>query len=110
MGAFDSTQPGVPDARPKLKTGGILGSRSDDAGSSARNTYGLTPGQMSVLGLLAKGLDREQIAVKMGVSIHTVNSHLEHAFHKLKVHCAAAAVAEKIVPYSSDDDPHSGDQ
>ncbi len=59
---------------------------------------------MSVLRLIVKGLNRQEIAAHMGVSIHTVNTHLEKAFEKLQVHSAAAAaakaVAEGIVPYT----------
>lgn len=89
-----------------------MGNQLDEAECSSRKLYGLKPGQMKVLELLVKGLDRGQIAVKIGVSIHTVNSHLESTFRKLNVKCATAAVAravgEKIVPYSPDDSSPPG--
>lgn len=91
-----------------------MGSGTDEAEGSGGNTYGLTPGQMKVLELLVRGLDRGQIAVKTGVSIHTVNSQLESTFRKLNVKCATAAVAravgEKIVPYSPADGSPPGDK
>lgn len=76
----------------------------DSLGSISGNRYGLTRGQMRALMLVAAGLNRKKIAEHMGVSIHTVNSHLEKIFEKLHVHSAAAAVAkaltEGIVPYT----------
>jgi DNA-binding CsgD family transcriptional regulator len=46
-----------------------------------------------VLALLAEGLVNKQIAARLGISRHTVKSHLDALFHKLGVTTRAEAVA-----------------
>ena len=53
----------------------------------------LTIREADVLSLLAHGCTYEQIALRLGISIHTVTSHTKNCYRKLEVHCAAAAVA-----------------
>ena len=52
----------------------------------------LTPRECQVLRLLALGCTYEQAALRLGVSTHTVVSHVKNMYRKLGVHCAAAAV------------------
>lgn len=52
----------------------------------------LTPRELEVLRLLASGCSYWQIAVRLGVSPHTVVTHIRNAYRKLEVHTAAAAV------------------
>jgi DNA-binding CsgD family transcriptional regulator len=42
--------------------------------------------------LLASGCTYWQAAARLGISPHTVVSHVKNAYRKLEVHCAAAAV------------------
>ena len=53
----------------------------------------LTDREGDVLVLLADGCTYEQIALRLGISIHTVTSHIKNCYRKLEVHRAAAAVA-----------------
>lgn len=52
----------------------------------------LTGREIQVLTLLAHGCTYGQVADRLGMSAHTVASHIKNAYRKLDVHCAAAAV------------------
>lgn len=52
----------------------------------------LTPREVEVVRLLGGGCTYEQVALRLGVSPHTVVSHIKNAYRKLGVHSAAAAV------------------
>lgn len=52
----------------------------------------LTLRERQVLELIALGCTYEQAAVRLGVSPHTVVSHVKNLYRKLGVHSAAAAV------------------
>jgi DNA-binding CsgD family transcriptional regulator len=41
-------------------------------------------------------LHLRQIAVRLGISAHTVTSHIKNAYRKLDVHSAAAAVMRAV--------------
>jgi len=49
-----------------------------------------------VLRLLACGCTYSQAAGQLGVSLHTVVSHIKNAYRKLEVHSAAAAVMRAV--------------
>jgi DNA-binding NarL/FixJ family response regulator len=53
----------------------------------------LTAREVQILALLAEGLVNKQIAARLGISRHTVKSHLDALFHKLGVTTRAEAVA-----------------
>ena len=53
----------------------------------------LTAREAQVLALLAEGLVNKQIAARLGISRHTVKTHLAALFHKLGVTTRAEAVA-----------------
>jgi two-component system, NarL family, response regulator YdfI len=53
----------------------------------------LTAREAQVLALLAEGLVNKQIAARLGISRHTVKTHLGALFHKLGVTTRAEAVA-----------------
>ncbi len=46
---------------------------------------GLTPRQFEVLQLIAAGKTNQEIAVILNISLHTINTHVEHIFKKLGV-------------------------
>ena len=56
----------------------------------------LTAREGDVLQLLAHGCSYEQIAVRLGISVHTVTSHVKNCYRKLDVHRAAAAVMRAV--------------
>lgn len=56
----------------------------------------LTARETDVLGLLAEGCTYEQVGVRLGISLHTVTSHIKNAYRKLEVHSAAAAVMRAV--------------
>ena len=53
----------------------------------------LTAREIEVLRLLAQGCCYNQVAQRMGISVHTVGTHIKNAYRKLCVHSAAGAVA-----------------
>jgi DNA-binding CsgD family transcriptional regulator len=60
--------------------------------ASMTPTVSLTPRESDVLRLLSQGCTYEQAADRLGVSLHTVCTHIKNAYRKLGVRCAPAAV------------------
>ncbi len=56
--------------------------------------YGLTSIEIRELELLAKGMEREEIAELLDVSVNAVNFHLENAYRKFAEHNFDAAAAK----------------
>jgi len=56
----------------------------------------LSPREMEVLALVAKGYANKEVADQMKISYGTVRIHLAHAFEKLHVRCRAEAVAKLL--------------
>ena len=56
----------------------------------------LTLREADVLRLLAGGCTYAQAGERLGISTHTVGSHIKNAYRKLEVHSAAAAVMRAI--------------
>jgi DNA-binding CsgD family transcriptional regulator len=56
----------------------------------------LTLREADVLRLVATGRTYAEIGVQLGISAHTVASHIKNAYRKLEVHCAAAAVMRAV--------------
>ena len=52
----------------------------------------LTARELAVLRLIAGGCTYSQAADRLGISAHTVVSHIKNTYRKLDVHSAAAAV------------------
>ena len=52
----------------------------------------LTTREIDVLGLLSQGCSYALVGQRLGISVHTVASHIKNAYRKLEVHTAAAAV------------------
>jgi DNA-binding CsgD family transcriptional regulator len=70
-----------------------------------RATFGwesLTPTERRVVDAVAEGLSNPQIAQRLVVSRHTVESHMKHVFTKLgissRVELAAAAIRREVSP------------
>lgn len=56
----------------------------------------LTLREADVVRLLASGYSYGQIAERLGISAHTVGTHIKNTYRKLEVHCAAAAVMRAV--------------
>jgi two-component system, NarL family, response regulator YdfI len=56
----------------------------------------LTGREVEILGLLAEGLGNKTIAARLGISEHTVKTHVTSVFAKLEVSTRAEAVANAI--------------
>lgn len=56
----------------------------------------LTRREVEVLRLLARGRSYGAIATQLGMSVHTVASHVRKLYLKLDVHTAAAAVMRAV--------------
>lgn len=56
----------------------------------------LTSREAAVLQLIAHGCTYAQAADRLGISLHTVASHVKHAYRKLGVRSAAAAVMRAV--------------
>ena len=52
----------------------------------------LTPREREVVRLLSEGCTYARIADRLGISEHTVTSHIKNVYRKLDVHTGAAAV------------------
>jgi DNA-binding NarL/FixJ family response regulator len=53
---------------------------------------GLTGREVEVLQLLARGYSYAEASARIGISVHTVGTHIKNTYRKLAVHSAAAAV------------------
>ena len=58
--------------------------------------YGLTAREVEILQLLVDGLKLRQIAEKLFLSRHTVDSHIRNIYAKLHVHSRARAVVKAV--------------
>lgn len=56
----------------------------------------LTPREADVVRLIARGCTYSQVAERLGVSAHTVATHIKNAYRKLEVHTAGAAVMRAV--------------
>lgn len=56
----------------------------------------LSPREKDMLSLITEGLTAKEIADRLDVSIHTVDTHTRHLFKKLDVRSRAAAVARAM--------------
>ena len=56
----------------------------------------LTGREVQVLRLIAHGCTYAQAAAQLGMSAHTVGTHMKSAYRKLDVHSAPAAVMRAV--------------
>lgn len=56
----------------------------------------LTVREIEVLRLIARGRTYAHVAIELGMSAHTVGTHVKNAYRKLDVHSAAAAVMQAV--------------
>ncbi len=58
--------------------------------------YGLSVREKEVLELMVRGLIKKEIAEKLSLSYHTVDTHLRNIYHKLHVNSRTGAVAKAV--------------
>ena len=88
MSAWLSSLPRAEEPRPARAVRPFPKPRAVEAARAAV----LTARELDVLRLLAADCTCAQAAARLGVSPHTVVTHLKNAYRKLDVHSAAAAV------------------
>jgi DNA-binding NarL/FixJ family response regulator len=62
----------------------------------SESDYGLTNREKTILQHLVDGLTKEQIAVSLGLSYHTIGNHVRHIYRKLHVSSRSRAVAKAL--------------
>lgn len=65
-------------------------------GSGKQQENPLSPRETEVLELLSLGLQKKELAGKMGISLHTIDYHVRNIYKKLKSPNLAAAVAKAL--------------
>lgn len=61
-----------------------------------RHDYGLTQRERKIVELMTEGLIKKEIADQLGLSYHTVDTHLRNIYTKLHVHSRTGAVAKAL--------------
>lgn len=56
----------------------------------------LTQREAAVLYLIARGCTYAQAAEQLGISLHTITTHIKNTYRKLEVHSAGAAVMRAV--------------
>ena len=64
--------------------------------SLPQNDYGLTARERRILELMTQGLIKKEIADKLSLSYHTVDTHLRNIYTKLHVHTRTGAVSKAL--------------
>lgn len=63
---------------------------------AATDDYHLTEREREILRLLADGLVKKEIATALGISVHTVSTHMQRVYDKLHVSTNTGAVAKAL--------------
>ena len=64
--------------------------------AAPKGHYDITDAERGILHRLVEGNPKKQIAYDLGVSFHTVDSHLRNIYAKLQVHSRSEAVAKAL--------------
>lgn len=64
--------------------------------TAPKGDYGLTVREKEVLELMVRGLTKKEIADRLSLSYHTIDSHLRNIYQKLHVHTRTGAVAKAV--------------
>lgn len=64
---------------------------SPEYGVHCQSEESLSGMQARVMELLTSGFERKEISEALGISVHTVNTHVERIYKKLGVHNAVSA-------------------
>lgn len=58
--------------------------------------YGLSPREKEILQFMVEGHIKKEIAARMNLSVHTVNTHMRNIYEKLQVNTVNGAVAKAL--------------
>lgn len=72
----------------------LLVQKFHQQGTSAHPEENLTPREEEILNCLARGFRAKEIADELGISIHTVQTHVRKIYSKMQVRSGAEAVAK----------------
>ena len=61
-----------------------------------QKNYGLTAREKEILQLMVDGHIKKEIAARIGLSVHTVNTHMRNIYDKLQVNTVNGAVAKAL--------------
>ncbi len=61
-----------------------------------QGNYGLTAREKEILHLMVEGHIKKEIAARIGLSVHTVNTHMRNIYDKLQVNTVNGAVAKAL--------------
>jgi DNA-binding NarL/FixJ family response regulator len=61
-----------------------------------QKNYGLTAREKEILQLMVEGHIKKEIAARLGLSVHTVNTHMRNIYDKLQVNTVNGAVAKAL--------------
>jgi len=61
-----------------------------------QKNYGLTAREKEILHLMVEGHIKKEIAARIGLSVHTVNTHMRNIYDKLQVNTINGAVAKAL--------------
>ena len=64
--------------------------------ATPKGNYEITEAEKEILQLLVQGNPKKQIAHDLGISFHTVDTHLRNIYTKLQVHSRSEAVAKAL--------------
>jgi DNA-binding NarL/FixJ family response regulator len=78
----------------RLRERGVAGVPRGPRSQTRGNPAGLTARELTVLALLAEGLQNGEIASRLVLSVRTVEHHVAAVLRKLGVRTRGAAVAE----------------
>jgi DNA-binding NarL/FixJ family response regulator len=67
-----------------------------DPGPGGGNEYNLTPRECDILRLMSDGLLKKEIGDELGISVHTVSTHMQRVYEKLHVRTNTGAVAKAL--------------
>lgn len=73
-----------------------MGTRAPVRSQRCARQLVLTPRELDVVRLLARGCHYAEIGKALGVAPNTIATHIKNAYRKLKVHTAAAAVMRAV--------------
>jgi DNA-binding NarL/FixJ family response regulator len=77
---------------PRRMLGAILRQAADYVPDAAAERVVLTPTEMTILRLIAKGLPSKQIALRVGIAPSSVETHIRNIYRKLDANSRTAAV------------------
>jgi len=96
VNAIRSVHAGGSPMTPSIAAKVLTRFRATAAPNSPEEDYNLTQRERDVLGQLVKGLSYKMIADQLGISFHTVDSHIRKIYDKLHVSGMAEAVSKAV--------------